>query len=70
MLIEAAAAGMGVALLPQFLAAEELASGRLVCPYDVSLRSERAYYITHAKDGGRNRSVQFFKTWLLAQVSD
>jgi len=40
MLIEAAAAGMGVALLPEFLAVEELVSGRLVCPYDVSQRNK------------------------------
>lgn len=69
MLIEAAAAGMGIALLPKYLALEELDSGRLVCPYDVSLRSERAYYITHAKGAGCNRNVNLFKTWLLAQVS-
>lgn len=68
MLIEAAAAGMGLALLPQFLAVEELVSGRLVCPYDVSLRNKNAYYITHANGAGRNRSIQLFKEWLLAQV--
>jgi DNA-binding transcriptional LysR family regulator len=63
-----AAAGMGLALLPQFLAVEELVSGRPVCPYDVSLRNENAYYITHANGAGRNRSIQLFKEWLLAQV--
>lgn len=68
MLIEATAAGMGVALLPQFFADAELASGRLVRPYDKTLRNEQAYYIVHAPGAGRTRKVRLAKEWLLEEA--
>lgn len=70
MLIEAAAAGMGVVLLPLFLARDELASGRLVMPFDRTLRNERAYYIAHAPGAGRTRKIRLIKEWLLAEVGE
>lgn len=72
MLIEATAAGMGVALLPQFFAAAELASGRLVRPYKKTLRNEQAYHIVHAPGAGRSRKIRLVKEWLLeeAQLMD
>lgn len=68
MVMEAAAAGMGVALLPLFLAADELASGRLVQAYDQTLRNEQAYFIAHAPGAGRTRKLRFFKEWLLEEA--
>lgn len=68
MVIEAAAAGMGVALLPSFLARAELASGRLVRPYDQTLRNEQAYYIAHEPGAGRTRKIRLAKEWLLAEA--
>lgn len=68
MVIEAAAAGMGAALLPQFFAADELASGRLVRPYEKTLRNEQAYYIVHAPGAGRTRKIRLVKEWLLEEA--
>lgn len=68
MVIEAAAAGMGVALLPLFLAMDEVASGRLVRPFDQTLRNEQAYYIVHAPSAGRMRKIRLVKEWLLAEA--
>lgn len=68
MVIEATAAGMGVALLPQFLATDELASGRLVRPYEQTLRNEQAYYVVHAPGAGRTRKIRLVKQWLLEEA--
>jgi LysR family glycine cleavage system transcriptional activator len=68
MVIEAAAAGMGVALLPLFLAKAELASGRLVRPFDHTMRSEEAYYVAHGPGAGRTRKIRLMKEWLLAEA--
>ncbi|WP_394779550.1 transcriptional regulator GcvA [Undibacterium sp.] len=68
MVIEAAAAGMGVALLPLFLARAELASGRLVRPYEQTLRNEQAYYIAHEPGAGRTRKIRLVKEWLLEEA--
>jgi LysR family glycine cleavage system transcriptional activator len=69
MIIEATAAGMGVAVLPEFLVADELASGRLVRPYDATFRNEGAYYIVHAPGAGRTRKIRLVKEWLLEEAA-
>lgn len=68
MVIEATAAGMGVALLPPIFAANEVASGRLVRPYEKTLRNAQAYYIVHAPGAGRTRKVRLMKEWLLEEA--
>lgn len=65
MLSEAAASGLGVALLPTFLIREEIASGRLVEPLADRLRPTQAYYLLWRPGSERRRPVRVFKTWLL-----
>ncbi len=65
MIIEAAANGMGVALLPVFLAQAELAAGRLIQPLPQTLMNERAYYIAHRLQANRIRKIRLFKEWLI-----
>lgn len=69
MLIEATAAGMGVALLPQFLAADAVTAGRLVRPFDRPVRNEQAYYIVHAAGAGQSRKIRLAKAWLLEEAA-
>lgn len=69
MVMEAAAAGMGVALLPRFLAADAVASGRLVQAFAHTLRNERAYYIVHAPGAGQTRKIRLARQWLLAEAA-
>jgi DNA-binding transcriptional LysR family regulator len=70
MLVEAARAGLGVALVPRFLVANELADGvlRIVC--DLSLRSERGYYLVYPETKQSSALVHAFKEWLLAAARD
>jgi LysR family glycine cleavage system transcriptional activator len=68
MIIEAAAAGMGVALLPTFLARDDVAAGRLVQPFGQVLRQRNAYFIVHAPGAGAVRRIRRFKDWLLAEA--
>ncbi len=65
MLVEAAVAGMGLALAPRLFVQEELASGRLVNPCSVTLRSESAYYLVYPQDRVPSKALESFKTWLL-----
>lgn len=64
MLAEAAAAGMGIALIPLFLVRGELADGRLVQAVAGTMRPRRAYYLLHERHTGQMRTVQLFKDWL------
>jgi LysR family glycine cleavage system transcriptional activator len=69
MLAEAAASGMGLALMPLFLVRAELTSGRLIQPIAETLQPETAYYILHRPGAEHSRKVRLFKTWLLRQAA-
>ncbi|WP_051247666.1 transcriptional regulator GcvA [Inquilinus limosus] len=70
MLAEAAAAGMGLALLPLFLTRGDVAAGRLVQPLDHTMRPATAYYLLHAPGQGSIRKIRLFRDWLIAEVAE
>jgi DNA-binding transcriptional LysR family regulator len=70
MVIQAAIAGLGLALLPRFLIQEELASGRLVVAADHSVKSEHAYYLVHPEHKAGLQRVVVFRDWLLSRCAE
>lgn len=68
LLLQAAIAGQGVALGRSVLAAEEIAAGRLVRPFDWSLPSTNAYYFVCPEGSTERAKVVAFREWLLEQV--
>jgi DNA-binding transcriptional LysR family regulator len=66
MVIQAAMAGLGLAVLPRFLIQEELGSGRLVVAFDRPVTSRHAYYLVHPERKADLRRVVAFREWLLA----
>lgn len=69
MLAEAAANGLGVALVPKFLVEEELASDRLVVLFREALITHRAYYVVVPETSAENRLVMAFRDWLLSEAA-
>ncbi len=70
MVIQAAIAGLGLALLPRFLIQEELSSGRLVVAVDRPVESgEHGYYLVHPARKADLRKVVLFREWLLEQCA-
>lgn len=71
LLIEAAAAGRGVALAKRSLAQADLASGRLVAPFaDGSQMLGFAYYIVMPRDRPASAGTKSFVAWLKKQAVD
>ncbi len=70
MLVEAAKVGMGVALVPRFFVLNELASGRLIMPSPVVLRSRRSYYLVYPENKQESVPLQVFSEWLRKQAAD
>lgn len=64
MLIEAALAGLGVALVPRFLAERELLSGELIVPVDMALVSPYGYYLAIPDIPGPCAAMTHFANWL------
>jgi LysR family transcriptional regulator, glycine cleavage system transcriptional activator len=67
--LEAAVEGQGVALSLEPLARADLAAGRLVAPFDVSLALRSAYYLVSAETAAEVPANAAFRQWLLAQAA-
>ena len=68
MLLRAAIAGQGVALARSVLAADEIASGRLVRPFDVDVPAEYAYYLAYPEKSADQSNVMAFREWILEEA--
>ena len=64
MTIAAAAAGMGVALVPRLLVEPELARGELVIANTLQSPIERHYYLVHPEGRSPSPGLQAFAQWL------
>jgi len=65
MMIQAAIAGLGVALLPRFLVNDELVSGRLVVAADHELKTSSAYWLVYPEKKAQQPAIGQFRDWLL-----
>jgi LysR family glycine cleavage system transcriptional activator len=67
--IDAAVAGQGVALARLTLVEDDLASGRLVSPFDQRLVVNGGYFIAHLEVIAEQPKVIAFREWLFAEAS-
>ncbi|MGO1075198.1 LysR family transcriptional regulator [Inquilinus sp. CA228] len=66
-LVEAAAQGVGVALVPVAMFAREIEAGRIVQPFDVTA-SMGSYWLTRLKSRTETASMQAFARWITAEI--
>ncbi len=69
MVIEAAIAGLGFALLPRYLIEHELEIGRLVVVFDRPMKTENSYYLVVPEGKMENRAGLAFRDWIMGQVT-
>lgn len=69
-MIQSAIYGLGVALLPEFLAKGELHDGRLVAAWGAPTPAEGSYYLVWPRVGEWYPPLQAFRTWLAAEAAD
>lgn len=69
MLVEAARAGLGVALVPRFFVVKELAAGQLIMPNTCVLHNQRSYYLVYPENKAESAPLQAFCQWLRAQAA-
>jgi LysR family glycine cleavage system transcriptional activator len=68
-LLEAAVGGLGVALAPYPLVAEDLRRGRLVAPLDF-VSSDRAYYFLSLRERANVAKIRTFRSWLTSATAE
>jgi LysR family glycine cleavage system transcriptional activator len=66
--IQAAVHGEGVVLGRSALVADDLAAGRLVRPFELSLPAGFAYYAVYPQRALQRPSVKAFRDWLMAEA--
>jgi len=67
--LDATVEGGGVLLAHDVLAYDELRTGRLTIPFDLALRSGRAYYVVCAKRRQDHPNVRAFRQWIKQEVN-
>ena len=66
-ILQAAVEGQGVALGRSLLVADDIATGRLVAPFPVSLDASHAYWFVHPAGMVSTHAVEMVQTWLVSQ---
>lgn len=66
--IEAAMAGLGLALVVEPIVRRHLAEGRLVTPFPVEVVRDQAYYLVYPEERENEARVAAFRDWLLAEL--
>ncbi|UDL88887.1 transcriptional regulator GcvA [Mesorhizobium sp. PAMC28654] len=67
--VESAVQGEGVVLGRTMLVAADLATGRLVRPFDHALKAVSSFYVVYPPDAIRQRKVMAFRDWLFSEVT-
>ena len=69
MALNAAVAGLGVVLLPAFMANDALEMGRLRRLSKRQWRVSRGYYLVYPPESADLKPFKVFRDWLLAQAA-
>ena len=69
MMIQAAISGLGVALLPSYLAHPEIAEGRLLPILEPAVPGDGAYWLAWPERGDGNPALARFRQWIAATVA-
>lgn len=67
--LEAAEAGLGVAIADRHLVAGEIADGRLVIPFDIRLPGRGAYYLAYPEEHAEKPKIVAFREWILRELA-
>jgi LysR family glycine cleavage system transcriptional activator len=67
--LDAAVDGLGVVLSVTALAASDLAVGRLVLPFELTLKADYGYYVVCDPGDAERPAIQAFTGWLLEEAS-
>lgn len=68
LVLAAAVAGQGIAMGDNFVCRNMLDTGRLVRPFELSIRANRAYYFVTERDRAGNPAIRAFADWMRSRL--
>ena len=66
---QAAVAGLGLALLPEFLIEPEIDDGSLVAALPLPMRSSESYHLVWPSARAQHPPLEAFRDWILAETA-
>ena len=69
LVLEAASDGQGIAVVPDFLAAQDLAAGRLIEPLPHAAPQPARWYLVSRQDRADEPAIARFRFWLLGEIA-
>lgn len=66
---QAALDSLGVAMAQRRFVADDLASGRLVAPFDLETSTRGAYFLIYPNQAPQPRKIKLFESWILAEAA-
>lgn len=66
--VEAAAAGMGFAIMNRIYVERDLNEGRLLAPFEQTLPTRRGWYLVYPEGRPESRQLQAFRSWIAAEA--
>ncbi|TVO77786.1 transcriptional regulator GcvA [Sedimenticola selenatireducens] len=68
LMLDAVEAGLGYGIVSRHLVEQELASNRIVIPFDISLIGSNGYYLVYPENRCKDHKVVLFRDWVLNQT--
>ncbi|WP_033474643.1 LysR substrate-binding domain-containing protein, partial [Bordetella bronchiseptica] len=69
MIMQAAVAGLGVALLPRLLVKEDVSARRLLVPFESPFAGEDAYCLVYPAGKRSDPKLELLRRWLLEEAA-
>ena len=69
LLVQAVAAGMGVAMVQRCLVEEDLSAARVAMALPAPVHIERGYFLCQQSSKVPSEALQQFRTWILEQAA-
>lgn len=69
LMLDAVEAGLGYGIISRHLIQQELASGRLVMPLEISATGSNGYFLVYPENRIDDPKVALFRDWMLSQVT-
>ncbi|HUK09749.1 MAG TPA: transcriptional regulator GcvA [Stellaceae bacterium] len=66
--VQAAIDGLGVAIGSPSLFAEDIAAGRLFQPFDLTVKTNRGYWLVYPEPAAERRKIRAFRDWIVAEA--
>ncbi|MCW8906245.1 MAG: transcriptional regulator GcvA [Sedimenticola sp.] len=67
LMMDAVEAGLGYGIVSRHLIEQELASGRVLIPFDLMVDGSNGYYLVYPEGRREDPKVTLFRDWILAQ---